>query len=134
MASLASPIIDLSRCRPHAIVCDAGYPKNMLPSTPCGPSVFWGGMGRLLGGWTASHVSDAFYRFPQAGIAHGCMLEGMVLALEGRFEPFSEGRGWISSARMEEIYVMASKHGVVLAPFMNGHGLWKDQPTLGRAS
>jgi len=125
-ASMSSPTVDLSPCRPHAIVCDVGYPKNTRATGDIAPASFWGGLGKLEGGWQGSRVAEEFYRFPHRGVAHGCMLEGMVLALEGRFEAFSQGHGRITPEKMDEIYAIAIRHGVTLAPFMNARGLWSD--------
>src|SRR2546426_9932229 len=50
-ASLASPTLLLGRIAPHAIVCDAGYPKNLSPSAEMlGATVFFGGLGQVTGG------------------------------------------------------------------------------------
>ena len=49
-------------------------------------------------------------------------MEGMVLALEGRFEPFSQGRGFITPERVQEIETLAARHGIHLAPLYNGQG------------
>ena len=59
---------------------------------------------------------------PFPNVAHGCLLEGIVLTLEGRFEPFSRGRGAITAMRVEEIESMAARHGIHLAPFYNAAG------------
>lgn len=126
-ASLAQPEWELADCRPDAIVCDAGYPKNLRSSAdrPARARVFHGGMGRIRGGWTSdSSLLDAFYSFPKPFIAHGCMLEAIVLAMAGRYEPFSQGRGRITPARMEEIWSLAAGHGIELAPLYNHDGLW----------
>jgi len=129
VASLTAPSLDLRACKRGALVCDAGYPKNLAPDhDDHGLRVFWGGMGQARGGWTNdSPVGDSFYHFPAPGVAHGCMLEGMVLGLERRYEPFSQGRGHISEARMEEILGIAESHGIVPAPLFNDRGLWSNQ-------
>lgn len=129
VASLAGAEWDLADCQPGAIVCDAGYPKNLRPSPPVGNpvQVFHGGMGRIQGGWVSdSAVLDTFYTMPAPFIAHGCMLEGIVLAMEERYEPYSRGRGHITPARIEEVWQMAARHGVGLAPLYNHDGLWVD--------
>jgi hypothetical protein len=46
----------------------------------------------------------------------------MVLALERRFEPFSQGRGFITPERVEEIGIIAERHGIYLAPLYNANG------------
>jgi len=42
--------------------------------------------------------------------------------LEGRFEPFSQGRGRIMPKRVQEIEAIAARHGIFLAPLHNGDG------------
>ena len=61
-------------------------------------------------------------RQPYPDVAHGCLLEGMTLALEGRPEPFSRGRGFITPERVKEIAAMAARHGIFLAPLYNADG------------
>lgn len=46
----------------------------------------------------------------------------MALALERRFEPFSQGRGFITPERVEEIQTIAARHGIHLAPLYNAEG------------
>jgi fatty aldehyde-generating acyl-ACP reductase len=127
-ASLGQPSIDLAACRSTALICDAGYPKNLRPSRSEGPRLFHGGMGRSLGGWTSESLLDSFYDFPVRHVGHGCMFEGIALAMEHRYEPFSQGRGNITPERIEEIYAIAVRHGLVLAPFFNHQGVWPRQP------
>jgi hypothetical protein len=52
-------------------------------------------------------------------VVHGCLLEGMALALEHRYEPFSQGRGFITPDRVDEIMNIAVCHGIFLAPLYN---------------
>ncbi len=124
VASLESPSLLLGRLAPNAIICDAGYPKNLAPTgvmEDC--TVFYGGMGQSHGGMTFTpDVHRVLHHHPYPNVAQGCMLEGMVLALDGRFEPYSQGRGFITPARVEEIERMATRHGFTLAPFYNGEG------------
>ena len=122
-AALAVPTFRLDSCRAGALVCDAGYPKNLVPETSSDVDLFWGGMGQALAGWRIDGADDGFYAFPAPFVAHGCMLEGIALALEGRVEPFSAGRGRITEPRIEEMWTIAQRHGLALAPFFNGAGL-----------
>ncbi len=123
-ASLASPSLLLSRIAPRAIVCDAGYPKNISPSAQMpGAQVFFGGLGQITGGLSfAPDLHGILNRHPFPNVVHGCLLEGMALALEGRFEPFSQGRGFITPERVAEIEAIAARHGVYLAPLYNADG------------
>jgi fatty aldehyde-generating acyl-ACP reductase len=127
-ASLASPSLLLGRIAPDAIVCDAGYPKNLSPSAQMPDAkVFFGGLGQITGGLRfAPDFHGILNRHPFPDVVHGCLLEGMALALEGRFEPFSQGRGYITQERVEEIETIAARHGIYLAPFYNGDGPVED--------
>jgi len=127
-ASLASPSLLLGRVAPDAIVCDAGYPKNLSPSAQMpGAKVFFGGLGQITGGLSfAPDFHGILNRHPFPDVVHGCLLEGMALALEKRFEPFSQGRGFITPQRVEEIETIAAQHGIYLAPLYNADGPVED--------
>jgi fatty aldehyde-generating acyl-ACP reductase len=128
-ASLASPSLLLGRIAPDAIVCDAGYPKNLSASAQMpGVKIFFGGLGQITGGLTfAPDFHGILNRHPFPNVVHGCLLEGMALALEGRFEPFSHGRGHITPERVEEIESIAARHGIYLAPLYNADGPLEDR-------
>lgn len=127
-ASLASPSLLLDRIAPDALVCDAGYPKNLVCRQNTGlemrdATVFFGGLGQITG---RMRFTPGFHgvlnRHPFPDVAHGCLLEGMALALEGRFEPFSQGRGFITPERVEAMETIAARHGICLAPLYNAEG------------
>jgi fatty aldehyde-generating acyl-ACP reductase len=123
-ASLASPSLLLGRIAPEAIVCDAGYPKNLSPNakTP-GVKVFYGGLGQFRCGLKFETDFDGILnRHPFPDVVHGCLLEGMALALDRRFESFSQGRGFITPQRVEQIETIAARHGIHLAPLYNSAG------------
>jgi fatty aldehyde-generating acyl-ACP reductase len=123
-ASLASPSLLLGRVAPDAIVCDAGYPKNLSPNGQMqGAKIFFGGLGQITGALKfAPDFHGILNRHPFPDVVHGCLLEGMALALEGRFEPFSQGRGFITEARVREMVAIAARHGIYLAPLYNSDG------------
>jgi fatty aldehyde-generating acyl-ACP reductase len=123
-ASLASSSLLLGTIAPDAIICDAGYPKNLSPCAAMPDTqVFFGGLGQVTG--TLNFMPDLhgiLNRHPFPNVVHGCLLEGMALALEGRFEPFSRGRGLITPERVEEIECIAARHGIYLAPLYDANG------------
>ena len=123
-ASLASPSLLLGRIARDAIVCDAGYPKNLSPNAQMpNARIFFGGLGQITGGLNfAPDLHGVLNRHPFPDVVHGCLLEGMALALESRFEPFSQGRGFITPARVEEMETIAARHGIYLAPLYNADG------------
>jgi len=133
-ASLAAPRFSLRSVASDAIVCDAGYPKNTLSDGTPGPVVFFGGMGQVLGGLQlAPDLMSVLAPHPAPNIVQGCLLEGMLLALEGRFESYSRGRGNIQPGQVDEIWGLAKKHGFALAPFFNDQGLCGDRIAALRA-
>jgi len=127
-ASLASPSLLLGRIAPHVLVCDAGYPKNLSPKAELlGATVFFGGLGQITGGMKFTpDFHGVLNRHPFPDVVHGCLLEGMALALERRFEPFSHGRGFITPERVDEMETIAARHGIYLAPLYNADGPLED--------
>jgi fatty aldehyde-generating acyl-ACP reductase len=127
-ASVASPSLLLGRISPDALVCDAGYPKNLSPRAEmAGATVFFGGLGRITGGMKfAPDFRGVLNRHPFPDVVHGCLLEGIALASERRFEPFSQGRGLITPQRVEEMETIAARHGIYLAPLYNADGPVED--------
>jgi fatty aldehyde-generating acyl-ACP reductase len=123
-ASLPSPTLLLGRVAPEAIVCDAGFPRNLSPTAEMpGVRVFFGGLGQITGGLRFEpDFRGILNRHPFPDVVHGCLLEGVALALEGRFEPFSKGRGGITPERVKEMEMIAARHGIYLAPLYNADG------------
>ena len=131
-ASLAAPSLLLGRIAPDAIVCDAGYPKNLSSKAELpGAKVFFGGLGQITGGLRfAPDFRGVLNRHPFPDVVHGCLLEGMALALERRFEPFSQGRGFITRGPVEQIERIAARHGIYRAPLYNGDGPVEQLPAI----
>jgi predicted amino acid dehydrogenase len=129
-ASLASSSLLLGAISPEAIICDAGYPKNLSPGAEMPRArVFFGGLGQVTGELTfIPDFHGILNRHPFPDVVHGCLLEGMALALERRFEPFSQGRGFISPDRVDEIKTIAARHGIFLAPLYNAAGPLETAP------
>jgi len=123
-ASLPSSSLLLDRIAPDALVCDAGYPKNLSADAETSrATVFFGGLGQITGGIAFEpDLHGILNRHPFPNVAHGCLLEGIALSLEGRFEPFSRGRGGLTPDHVAEIESIAARHGIYLAPFFNGDG------------
>ena len=83
-------------------------------------------MGLVKGGYRFTPaVHHDLYDFPVKDVAHGCMLESVVLAFEKLYTPFSAGRGNITPGKMQLIYSLAQKHGITEAPFFNRMYAWE---------
>ena len=118
-ASVSHSILDIANFKPGAIICDIGYPKN-ISYRECDRQdilIFSGGICSL-----PQEFNSGFdIGLPSTKVLYGCFSEAIVLALEGRYENFSWGKGNITREKMAEILAMARKHGFELAPFFWGH-------------
>jgi predicted amino acid dehydrogenase len=123
-ASTPAPELVFDALPLSSIVCDAGYPKNVSPDfVPREGAIFYGGLGQASGGIQLDpDLLGVIYPYSVGNVAHGCFLEGVALAMEKRFEPFSQGRGLITPQRVEDIWQIAQKHGIGLPPLFNGAG------------
>ena len=128
-ASLTASDMLLDELPPGSIVCDAGYPKNLSGHfAPRGCPVFYGGLGQASGGITLDpDLLGIMYPYASGNLTHGCLLEGIVLALAQRYEPFSQGRGLITPEKVDEIWHMAQKHGIGLPSLVNGEDSAEEQ-------
>ncbi|HEY4967152.1 MAG TPA: hypothetical protein VII28_12170, partial [Puia sp.] len=127
IAAASSSGITLDHSKKNVLVCDAGYPKNLEQHIVNNKDIrlFHGGMGQVSCGYDFNpDYSDSMYYYDAPHIMHGCILEAMVLAFENKFENYSSAKGNITPEKIEEIYTLSLKHGIVLAPFYNTKGLW----------
>jgi fatty aldehyde-generating acyl-ACP reductase len=114
VTSAVHEVIHPEHLRPGSVVCDVARPRDvsaMVAAARQDILVIDGGMVDVPG-----PVDFHFnFGFPP-GKAYACMAETIVLALEGRFEDYTLGKK-ISRERVEEISVMAKKHGFRLSGF-----------------
>ena len=107
-------IIDPHHLKIGSVVCDVSAPRDVSGRTAKTRNdvlIIEGGMVEVPG-----PVDFGFdFGFPP-GKAYACMAETMILALEGRFEPFTLGKS-IEIDRVEEIANLGAKHGFRLAGF-----------------
>ncbi len=114
-------------CKKDVIICDAGYPKNLDCKLPGNLTerMFCGGMGKVIGGFSSTpDFHTSLYNFPDKNVAHGCLLEAIVLAMENKKLAYSTGKGNITNEKINTIYAMGEKHGIIEAPLFNINGLW----------
>ena len=135
VAGLTDGRLAIDKLSKEAIICDAGYPHNLdvVDDVRC-ERLFHGGMGEVIGGFHGTNGLLKFYRHPLPNIAHGCMAEGMLLAMERCHESFSYGRGNITPDRIQRMREMAERHGFRVAPPFNHHGLWAPRDDTGQPS
>jgi predicted amino acid dehydrogenase len=106
VASSVTTLLKPQDIKSGAIVCDVALPKNVAVEVSRERNdvlVFDGGMIELN--------QEAYFPSVTKGYMAGCVTEGMILAMEERFEPFSLGRGNITVDKVEEIDALGTKHG-----------------------
>lgn len=122
----SSSQIKINELKKHVIICDAGYPKNLEDKVEHekGVFLFHGGMGQLNHGYFFDpDYTSQFYRYPAPDLGHGCIIEIILMAFEGIMENYSIGKGNITPAKIDRMYELSLKHGIVLAPFYNSKGI-----------
>ena len=126
--SSVTTIIEPVNLKSGAIVCDVAIPANIAKEVAILRDdilVFEGGLAKLP--YHDDILNEAVKDLLPKNSMYGCLAETMVLALEGRFESFSIGRGNITEDKMSEIKLMASKHGITVADFFCGYKLFTDE-------
>ncbi len=114
VSSAVEALIDAEDLKPGAIVCDVARPRSVSKAVAEARDdvlVIEGGVVEPPG-----DVEFNFnFGFPPKN-AYACMSETMILALEKKYESFTLGRE-LSLEKVEEISVLAEKHGFKLAGF-----------------
>jgi len=114
VTSAIDTIIDAHHLKIGAVVCDVSRPRDVsqqVMEERDDVLVIEGGLVTVPG-----KVDFGFdYGLPP-DLTFGCMAETMTLALEGRFENYSLGRG-LTVQQVEEIAELAYRHGFRLAGF-----------------
>jgi predicted amino acid dehydrogenase len=114
VTSALHDVISPEYLRAGSVICDVARPRDvsaMVAAVRDDILVIDGGMVDVPG------PVDFHFNFglPQ-GKAYACMAETMALTLEGRFEDYTVGKD-INLKRVNEITVMAEKHGFRLSGF-----------------
>jgi fatty aldehyde-generating acyl-ACP reductase len=123
-ASSVAPIFHPRDFKTGAVVCDVGYPKNIfldLDLKKADIFLFAGGLMQS----PSPVVLPYDMGLPDPHAIYGCWSEAIVLALDGRPQSFSLGRGKITPEKMEQIRDIARRHGFARAPFFFGDTVWE---------
>jgi predicted amino acid dehydrogenase len=105
-------VIDISRCKPGAVVCDVARPPDIGErEAAVRPDVLVIESGEVL---IPGEVDFGYDIGLPKGTSYACLAETALLAMEGRFEDYTLGR-LIDTERVKEIYRLFRKHGFQLA-------------------
>ncbi|MFW3896953.1 aminotransferase class III-fold pyridoxal phosphate-dependent enzyme [Pseudomonas bharatica] len=113
-ATSSGGLIDPRRLLPGSVVIDAALPKDVMdvPHTRRDILLVDGG---LVSASPAVHLGLRTMGLEPKRSMNGCLAETMILALEGRAEPFSIGRE-LPADKVLEIGVIAARHGFTPSP------------------
>jgi predicted amino acid dehydrogenase len=105
-------IIDISRCKPGAVICDVARPMDINPAEAAlRPDVLVIESGEVL---IPGNIDFGYDIGLPPKTSYACLAETALLAMEGRFEDYTLGRN-ISLERVKEIYHLFKKHDFQLA-------------------
>ena len=123
-ATSSGGIIDPARLLPGSVVVDTALPRDVRPGADRRDDIL------VIDGGLVSATSEVSFGAMALGLdpmrnLNGCMAETIVLALEGRAEPFSIGRE-LSVERVLEIGAIAQRHGFLAHPMASNAELVSD--------
>ena len=113
-ASSVGGVIDPSRLRPGSVVVDVALPRD-VPEPPRDRADVLTLDGGLVSAADPGFRVDGNPYAPTRQL-NGCLAETLVLALEGRAEPWSIGR-LLDPDKVLAIGAMAARHGLLPAPY-----------------
>lgn len=105
-------ILDVSRCKPGAVVCDVARPPDISEEEAAvRPDVLVIESGEVV---IPGEVDLGYDVGLPPGVAYACLAETALLAMEGRFESYTLGRE-LEIDRVKEINQLFRKHGLRIA-------------------
>jgi len=105
-------VINLSRCKPGAVICDVARPPDINPAEAAlRPDVPVVESGEVL---IPGEIEFGYDIGLPPKTSYACLAETALLAMDGRFEDYTLGRN-IEIERVKEIYRLFKKHGFQLA-------------------
>jgi predicted amino acid dehydrogenase len=116
-------VLDIMKVKPGCVITDVARPLDLPPEEVAKrPDVLVIESGEIQ---LPGDVQMKNIGLPK-GVAYACLAETIVLALEGRFENYTVGRG-IEWEKVREIYQLGLKHGMKLAEISGVNGPFSDE-------
>jgi len=105
-------VIDLSKCKPGAVICDVARPMDVNPAEAAlRPDLLVIESGEVL---IPGDIDFGYDIGLPPKTAYACLGETALLAMDGRFEDYTLGRN-ISMEKVKEIWRLFKKHGFKIA-------------------
>lgn len=123
-SSQGKKILDIMRVKPGAVICDVSRPFDITEAEAIrrpDVMVIASGEVHLPGQNLELNVELGL----EGQVVYACLAEAALLAMEGRFEPFTLSKN-IHYEKVLEIDKMAKEHGVRLAAIMGHNGVITD--------
>ena len=115
-------VLDIMRVKPGCVITDVARPLDLPPEEVAKrPDVLVIESGEIH---LPGDVQMKNIGLPK-NVVYACLAETIVLALEGRFENYTVGRG-IEWEKVREIYQLGLKHGMKLAAISGVNGPFSD--------
>ncbi len=122
-SAAGTKVLDIMKVKPGCVITDVARPLDMSAEDVAKrPDVLVIESGEVE---LPGEVQMRNIGLPD-GVAYACLAETIVLALEGRFEPFTVGRH-IEWPKVKEIYQLGLKHGMKLATISGINGPFTDE-------
>ena len=116
-------VLDIDAVKPGCVITDVARPLDLSPEDVARrPDVLVVESGEIE---LPGEVRMRDIGLPQ-GVVYACLAETVVLALEGRYEPYTVGRS-IEWEKVKEIYQLGLKHGMRLATISGANGVVTDE-------
>jgi predicted amino acid dehydrogenase len=117
VTSATKPICGEEAFKPGALVCDVGFPKNVVSANQERDDII------LYAGGLARPPSELRLRavlgLPGDDMIYGCFAEAIAIAMEGCIECCAASPDDIMPVTLKIIKAALFKHGFALPPFMN---------------
>ena len=128
VTSAISVLIEPKDLKPGSVVCDVAIPANMareISNMRNDILAFEGGLAKPP--FMEDIKNKDWERAIPPNSIFGCLSEGLLLALDGRFENYSIGRGNITETKIKEMFEIEKKHGFDVADFFCGYKTYTEE-------
>ena len=124
VTSATRPICREDAFKPGALVCDVGYPKNVVSANEQRDDII------LYAGGLARPPSEIKIRavlgLPADDMIYGCFAEAIAIAMDGRLESCSADSGDLLPDTLDKVRTALFDHGFELPPFLNTRKTYSD--------
>jgi predicted amino acid dehydrogenase len=125
VTSATRPICGEDAFKPGAIVCDVGYPKNVVSANAVRDDIvlYAGGLARPPNAIRCKTVLG----LPADDMIYGCFAEAIAIAMDGRLENCTASPDDILPETLSAVRTALFEHGFTVPPFTNTRKTYSDE-------